>query len=83
MHFNYLIIPRLYHSKNSSCDFPEIPEEINMHLGSGLLHHRFGFRSVYDPNRRPPYVSTYYVYKHLGQNHFQVKIKTKSLLIII
>jgi len=49
---------RLYHSKNSSCDFPEIPEEINMHLGSGLLHHRFGFRSVYDPNRRPPYVST-------------------------
>ena len=51
--FNY----RLYHSKDSSCDFPEIPEEINMHLGSGLLHHRFGFRSVYDPNRRPPYVS--------------------------
>merc|ERR1719210_635450 len=52
---------RLSHSSNANqTETEEDNEPLDMETFTqiGTLHHRFGFRSVYDPNRRPPYVST-------------------------
>ena len=48
---------RLYHSSDMNCDNNEKPmqEEMSLYQGAGFFSHRFGFRSVYDPNRH--YVS--------------------------
>ena len=51
---------RLSHSSNANqTETEEDNEPFDMETFTqiGTLNHRFGFRSVYDPNRRPYYVS--------------------------
>ena len=57
---------RLSHSSNANqTETEEDNEPFDMETFTqiGTLNHRFGFRSVYDPNRRPYYVSLSFIIK--------------------
>ena len=48
---------RLYHSKRTDTN-PGTVESMGAYYGSGTFHHKFGFKSVYNPYAKPKAVTT-------------------------